>query len=164
MKGPRATDRERSRLLIDCARLGAGVVDRVDVAAQCALEEPGLVAARVADGLVDVDVVVRAAGSTFVADGWLRGKWISECRRCLAEMEGQLEVALSEVFEWEPSEGETWPISDYRIDLGPPAREAAILALPLAPLCSEDCAGPEPVRFPTGPVGETRSDPWRPSG
>ena len=67
-------------------------------------------------GWWDVDVVVRAAGSTFVADGWLRGKWISECRRCLAEMEGQLEVALSEVFEWEPSEGETWPISDYRID------------------------------------------------
>ena len=157
MKGPRATDRALSCLLIDCVRLGAGVVDRIDVSRQCALEEPGLAAARVEGGLVDVEVVVRAAGSTFVADGWLRGKWVSECRRCLEEVEGQLEVALSEVFEWDPSEGETWPISDYRIDLGPPAREAAILALPLAPLCSEDCAGPEPDRFPTGPAGEARS-------
>ena len=53
---------------------------------------------------------------------------------------------MREVFEWEPTEGETWPINDQRIDLALAAREAAVLALPLAPLCSEDCAGPGPDR------------------
>ncbi len=141
----------RGGLLIDCARLNAGVVDRIDVSRQCVLDEPGVAASRVDGGSVDLEVVVRAAGATFVAVGVLRGRWVSECRRCLSEVGGPLEVRLHEVFEWEPSEGETWPIDDCRIDLGEPAREAAILALPLAPLCSADCAGPEPDRFPTGP-------------
>ena len=52
--------------------------------------------------------------------------------------------------------GETWPIRDQRIDLAPAAREAAMLALPLAPLCAEDCAGPVPDRFPTGPAAPAR--------
>jgi uncharacterized protein len=29
------------------------------------------------------------------------------------------------------------------------ARDAALLGLPLAPLCREDCAGPDPDRYPT---------------
>ena len=108
--------------------------------------------ARVMDGVVDLDVTVRAAGGSFVAAGRMAGVWIAECRRCLEEVRGPLDAPLREVFEWEPAEGETWPINDQRIDLAPAAREAALLALPLAPLCSEDCAGPVPDRFPTGPA------------
>ena len=108
--------------------------------------------ARVADGVVDVDLEVRAAGESFVAAGRVRGVWAAECRRCLEEVRGPIDAALSEVFEWEPTDGETWPIVDQRIDLDPPLREVAMLALPLAPLCSQDCAGPVPDRFPTGPA------------
>ncbi|MCY4664261.1 MAG: DUF177 domain-containing protein [Acidimicrobiaceae bacterium] len=104
------------------------------------------------DGVVAIDVTIRAARDTFVAVGWVTGSWTAECRRCLEEVQGPLEAELREVFEWEPTEGETWPIRDQRIDLAPAAREAAVLALPLAPLCSEDCAGPVPDRFPTGPA------------
>ena len=140
------------RVVVDCARLEAGSVDRIEVSRQCVLEEPGVQGARVADGVVDLEVVVRAAGGSFVADGRVAGVWTAECRRCLEEVRGPLDAPLREVFEWEPTEGETWPINDQRIDLAPAAREAAILALPLAPLCSEDCAGPVPDRFPTGPA------------
>jgi uncharacterized protein len=87
-----------------------------------------------------------------VADGRVVGVWAAECRRCLEEVRGPLEASLHEVFEWAPTEGETWPINDQRIDLAPAAREAAVLALPLAALCSEDCAGPAPDRFRTGPA------------
>ena len=31
-------------------------------------------------------------------------------------------------------------------------RDAVLLALPLAPLCADACAGPAPDEFPTGPV------------
>ena len=143
----------KATLIVDCVRLGAGSVDRIEVRQQCVLDEPGVQGARVLDGVVDLDVVVRAAGGgSFVADGRVQGRWAAECRRCLEEVHGPLEAPLTEVFEWEPTDGETWPITDQRIDLAPPAREAAMLALPLAPLCAEDCAGPVPERFPTGPA------------
>ena len=108
--------------------------------------------ARVADGVVKIDLEVTAASNSFVATGRVTGAWAAECRRCLEEVRGGIDAVLREVFEWEPAEGETWPIVDQRIDLAPPVREAAILALPLAPLCSPDCAGPVPERFPTGPA------------
>ncbi len=104
------------------------------------------------DGVVDLEVTIRAARGAYVAVGRVVGAWTAECRRCLEEVRGPLEAPMREVFEWEPTEGETWPIDDQRIDLAPAAREAAMLALPLAPLCSEDCAGPVPERFPTGPA------------
>ena len=139
-------------LLVDCARLEAGSVDRIEVSSRCLLDDPGVPGAAVVDGAVHLEATVRAAGGAFVAVGRVAGIWVAECRRCLEEVRGPLEAALREVFEWEPTEGETWPINDQRIDLAPPAREAAMLALPLAPLCSQDCAGPMPERFPTGPA------------
>ncbi|MDE0161306.1 MAG: DUF177 domain-containing protein [Acidimicrobiaceae bacterium] len=142
----------RRRLVVDCVRLDAGSVDRIEVDDECILHEPGVPGALVVDGAVRLEAVVRAAGGSLVADGRVVGVWAAECRRCLEEVRGPLEAPLQEVFEWEPTDGETWPIDDHRIDLAPAAREAAVLALPLAPLCSEDCAGPVPGRFPTGPA------------
>ena len=144
----------QQRLVVDCVRLDAGSVDHIEVKDQCILDEPGVRGALVVDGVVNLEVVVRAAGGSLVADGRVVGVWTAECRRCLEEVRGPLEAPLHEVFEWEPTEGETWPINDHRIDLAPAAREAAVLALPLAPLCSEDCAGPVPDRFPTGPAAD----------
>ena len=68
---------------------------------------------------------------------------------------------MQEIFENAPTEGETWPIDDERIDLAPMVREAALLALPLAPLCTDDCAGPEPDRFPTGAPDDEEGEPPR---
>ena len=63
-------------------------------------------------------------------------------------------VEVHEIFESNPTEGETWPLTDEGIDLAPMLRETALLALPLAPLCRDDCEGAEPERFPTGAVDE----------
>ena len=144
------------RLIVDCARLEAGSVDRIEVVRQCLLDDPCVQGASVVDGVVDLEVTVRAAGGAYSAVGRVAGTWAAECRRCLEEVRGPLEAPMREVFEWEPTEGETWPIRDQRIDLAPAAREAAMLALPLAPLCAEDCAGPVPERFPTGPAAAVR--------
>ncbi len=138
--------------MVDCIRLEAGSVDRIAVRRQWVLDEAGVHGACVADGVVDLDLEVTAAAGSFVATGRVGGEWAAECRRCLEEVRGPIDAPLREVFEWEPSDGETWPIVDQRIDLDPAVREAALLALPLAPLCSPDCAGPVPDRFPTGPA------------
>ena len=51
------------------------------------------------------------------------------------------------------SEGDTWPLENDQIDLGPLLHDTALLTLPLAPLCRDDCEGPAPEVFPTGPAG-----------
>ena len=52
---------------------------------------------------------------------------------------------------------------DDAVELGPVVHDAAVLALPVAPLCREDCPGPDPEQFPVrtedgdeGPVEDPR--------
>jgi len=99
---------------------------------------------------VDADVVVESTLGGVSVSGTASADWSAPCRRCLAPLTGHIHAEVSEIFEDEPTEGETWPIVDERIDLTPALREVVILALPLAPLCKESCRGPEPDRFPTG--------------
>lgn len=103
----------------------------------------------VVDGRLAVDLVIEAVTEGVSATGTVTGQWTGPCRRCLEPVGADFEAEVREIFERHPVEGETWPIEDDRIDLAPVIREAALLALPLAPLCGDDCAGPEPDRFPT---------------
>ncbi len=86
------------------------------------------------------------------------GRWMGECRRCLATVEGSLEADVREIFEARPVEGETYPLDGDRLDLEPMVRDAVLLALPLAPLCEEACAGPEPDDHPLGADDDPRPD------
>jgi uncharacterized protein len=52
------------------------------------------------------------------------------------------------VFEPDPVEGETYPLGREDLDLGPAVREALALALPLAPVCRDDCPGADPEAHP----------------
>lgn len=124
-------------------------------------ELPDLVAGdfSVVDGRIDIDLVIEAVTEGVAAQGVIGGSWTGPCRRCLEPIVAPFEAAVHEIFERTPTEGETWPIEDERIDLGPVVREAAILALPLAPLCRDDCAGPDPERFPATGVGDDEGRP-----
>jgi len=113
---------------------------------------------------VELDAVAEATGADIVVTGTLSFDWEGECRRCLRPVAGRVEADLREVFTPQPVEGETWPVEGDTIDLGPVLREAVLLALPLVPLCSDDCAGPDPERFPAvvegdGPRDEPPGDP-----
>lgn len=117
---------------------------------------PGL---RVADVQVPDDAEVTADlalevlvdGGRLTAIGLVRAPWVGECRRCLQPVEAVLEVELSEVFEPEPSpEADTYPLAGDRVDLEPVVRDAVLLGLPLAPLCRDDCPGPDPEGHPVG--------------
>jgi uncharacterized protein len=101
-----------------------------------------------ADTGVGIDLVLEAIGDDVVAAGTLSIPWISECRRCLTPVSGRTEADLREVFQPRPVEGETYALGEGTVDLEPMLRDAVLLALPLAPLCAEDCAGPAPDRFP----------------
>jgi uncharacterized protein len=104
----------------------------------------------IVDGRLVVDGVVESVMEGVVADGVVSGVSRGPCRRCLDDVDEAFSVAFREVFERHPTEGETWLLEDDRIDLTPVMRELALLSLPLAPLCGEDCEGPDAERFPTG--------------
>lgn len=90
---------------------------------------------------VRLDARLQSVNEGIVLTGEVSAPWVGECRRCLRPVSGTLEADVLEVFEAEPTEGETRPLEGVRIDLEPVLREAVLLDLPLAPLCREDCAG-----------------------
>lgn len=100
------------------------------------------------DAVVTLDGAVEALGQTVVVQGTARAPWEGECRRCLEATSGELVVDLREVFEPSPVDDETYPIENEQIDLGVVLRELLALVLPLAPLCRDDCPGPDPDDHP----------------
>ncbi|MBX3314896.1 MAG: DUF177 domain-containing protein [Actinobacteria bacterium] len=108
----------------------------------------------------DIDFVgtIESISEGIVLTGDVTVAWVGACRRCLREVEGVAVADVREIYETHPTDGETWPLVDDQIDLGPLLHDTALLALPLAPLCAEDCAGPAPEEFPTGPAGADADD------
>ncbi len=94
---------------------------------------------------------VESISEGVVLTGVVEAPWTGSCRRCLRPVEGTAEVDVREVFEVQPVDGETWPLEGDHLDVGPLLHDTALLALPLAPLCAQDCEGPDPERFPATP-------------
>lgn len=97
---------------------------------------------------VVADLVLEAQSDSVTVTGTVTGEWAGECRRCLGSTGGAVVVEVSEVFEPDPVEGETYPLGREEVDLEPVLREALALALPVAPLCDDLCAGPDPASHP----------------
>jgi uncharacterized protein len=119
------------------------------------VELPGLVVGAVhvrEDAPVVVDATVESVREGVLVSGELRVPWVGECRRCLGPVEGVLAIDVRELFERKPTPGESYALLDERIDLVPLITDAVLLSLPLAPLCSDDCRGPDPERFPAQPA------------
>jgi uncharacterized metal-binding protein YceD (DUF177 family) len=70
------------------------------------------------------------------------------CARCLEPLEDTLELDLQELYAYAGStteatseEDEVRRVEGDFLDLEPMVRDAVVLALPLAPVCDENCAG-----------------------
>jgi uncharacterized protein len=70
------------------------------------------------------------------------------CARCLEPIEDTLSLGVQELYAYEGStteatseEDEVRRIEGDHLDLEPLARDTVVLALPLAPVCTEDCSG-----------------------
>jgi uncharacterized protein len=92
-------------------------------------------------GEVDLDLELEAIREGLLAVGTARAPWSGECRRCLQPVSGEVAAAFRELFEENPTEGDSYPLRDDQVDLEPLAREVILLELPQAPLCREDCRG-----------------------
>lgn len=119
------------------------------------LPDLGITSATVPEGApLDIDLELETLSNGLVATGTISTPWVGECRRCLRTVEGRSVAKVREIFEPRPVEGETYAMAEDTVNLEPMVRDAALLALPLAPLCDEECRGPAPETFPTGVEGE----------
>lgn len=127
---------------------------REEVSREVDLRGLGVGGTEVADAPVSLNLVLEALSGGVRAQGALELAWVGECRRCLGPASGEVVAEISELFEDVASSEDSLPIQDGWIDLGGAVRDVALLALPLAPLCSPDCAGPAPGVFPVAIEGE----------
>lgn len=91
--------------------------------------------------------------------GSVQVPWAGECRRCLEDVGGVVEVPIQEIFQIGAEPGsDIISFDGEMIDLEPVLHDAALLALPLSPLCRPDCAGPDPDRYLPGLDGKRPLD------
>ena len=127
----------------------------------------------VVDGRVVVDLEAEARGAEVVVTGSVRAGWSGDCRRCLEPVVGEVDLRVHEVMASdepgrsapEAGDADVYLLGGDEADLEPVVRDAVLLALPLSPLCADDCVGPDPEWLPSagsplemgdGPVGDPR--------
>lgn len=66
-----------------------------------------------------------------------------ECARCLRQLTAPVEVEVCELYTapGHEAEADAYRVTGTEIDLEPMLRDAVTLALPLNPVCRDDCAG-----------------------
>ncbi len=96
---------------------------------------------------LELDLRLESVLEGILVSGTARALAVGECARCLERLERELVVDLQELFAYPEHEGPESAAMDVAvvekdlIDLEPTVRDAVVLALPLAPVCRDDCPG-----------------------
>lgn len=100
------------------------------------------------DDEVEVELLLEAVVEGVLVSGTVVAPLVGECSRCLDMIESEIDVRVMELFAYPDSateastdEDEIHRLVDDLIDLEPVVRDALVLALPQAPLCTDDCPG-----------------------
>ena len=108
------------------------------------------------DATVDLDLRLESVMDGVLVTGTARAPLTGECVRCLEPVEHELDADFQEMFSYpdtddrgrQPDAGDDAeddedmiPLEDGMFDLEPVLRDAVVLALPMQPVCREDCAG-----------------------
>ena len=122
---------------------------RLDVAIDVILDEQVVVGSRTLPTPVVGSLVIESIERGVSAVGEIRFESEGDCRRCLEPVRGVIDVTIAEIFQvGAPPDSEIIDFDGETADLLPIVRDAVALSLPLAPLCDDDCAGPDPERYP----------------
>jgi len=97
--------------------------------------------ARLEGAPVWVEVTLERVVDGIVASGRVQVTYRAECSRCLAPLQRPLRLGFSELYEPEPTPGDTYRLERDVVDLEPALRDTVLCELPLRPLCRDECAG-----------------------
>ncbi len=140
---------EQRPLTIGVAELRRRAGNRTEIDRDVPLGPLEISASRVPDGAeAHVHLTLEALSDGITLTGTVEVPWEGDCRRCLEHTSGVVVAEVAEVFKDRPESPEFLPIEHDHIDVTAAVHDAAVLALPLAPLCREDCPGPDPEEFP----------------
>jgi len=96
---------------------------------------------------VALDLRFEAVSEGVLVTGSAVAPLTGECARCLEPLTSTIEVSFQELYRYLPDPGEDENDGEERfldgdhLDLEPAFRDAVVLALPLSPLCRDDCPG-----------------------
>lgn len=109
---------------------------------------------------VELELRLESVMEGVLVTGTARASAKGECVRCLEPLEQQLEADFQEMFSYPDADGRGRPtaepagdaegseededrlfIEDGLFDLEPVLRDAVVLALPMQPVCQDDCPG-----------------------
>ncbi|HEY4019948.1 MAG TPA: DUF177 domain-containing protein [Pseudonocardiaceae bacterium] len=97
---------------------------------------------------VTFDVLAESVVEGVLMSGTASAHTEGECSRCLDPFTDSVEIEFTELYAYPHSlteattdEDEVYRIVDDLVDLEPVIRDAIVLSLPHAPLCSPDCPG-----------------------
>lgn len=78
-----------------------------------------------------------------LVSGTARATVVGECVRCLDPLERRLEAGFQELYAYSAEDAgeDDRTLEGDLLDLEPVVRDAVVLALPLRPVCREDCPG-----------------------
>ncbi|MFI0419349.1 metal-binding protein [Spongiactinospora gelatinilytica] len=95
------------------------------------------------DADVELDIRLEAVMEGVLVTGTASTPLSGECARCLDPLTSRVEVEFQELFFYTAEDaGEEDSLLDGDLlDLEPTFRDAVVLALPLSPVCREDCPG-----------------------
>ena len=95
-----------------------------------------------------LDLRLESVMEGVLVSGTVTTKVVGECARCLGPIDGEVVADVQELFAYPDSatlettsEDEVSRLEGDYLDLEPATRDAVLLALPLIPLCREDCPG-----------------------
>jgi uncharacterized protein len=96
---------------------------------------------------VTLDLRFEAVSEGVLVTGSAVAPLSGECARCLDPVSSTMEVSFQELYLYQSGsddsddDGEERFLDGDMLDLEPAFRDAVVLALPLSPLCREDCPG-----------------------
>jgi uncharacterized protein len=96
---------------------------------------------------IELDIRLEAVMEGVLVSGTARAPLSGECARCLDPLTSSIEVDFQELYVYsdtrsgESAEEDERRLDGDLIDLEPVVRDAMVLALPLSPLCRDDCPG-----------------------
>ncbi|MFG2192645.1 YceD family protein [Streptomyces sp. NPDC048639] len=147
----------RNPLVFDTHELGRrpGALQRltrsVDAPADLGIEVIGVPG----DATVELDLRLESVMEGVLVTGTARAPLKGECVRCLEPLGRELEADFQEMFSYPDADDRSREaesgddaededmlfLEDGMFDLEPVLRDAVVLALPLQPVCREDCPG-----------------------
>lgn len=101
--------------------------------------------ARLSDEPVRGDLRVESVVEGVLLTGAVEGRVTAQCARCLRDISATVAPTLCELFvspgHEVPEDEDVYEVRGTEIDVEPALRDALNLALPLNPLCRDDCKG-----------------------